>query len=401
MPFPMMSGGDQAMFNNIIAVKDQWEVHVVFSVIKKRYHAARVDAFRQRLGNVTVAPFVYNHRQGLFHLYYWFIDQIAQRVGLKKNQDFLSDGLVRSFLPVPLEYQSFVNDYVKKNDIHIVQMEMIDCLPFTLSLPSDVKKIFVHHEIRYVVTERKYSHLASNTYQRANVELSKMLEISLLNKCDAVVTLSATDALRLGKDGVTVPVYPSFATVDSQLNSAPSYEDGHQLVFIGPASHPPNVEGLNWFLSQCWDRLLEKDSAYCLKVIGRWPESLQKSYIEKYRQVTFAGFVPDLQEGIRNSIVIVPILSGSGIRMKILEAGVAGAPVVSTSVGAEGINLISGQDCFIADSCEGFVESIVKLNNRELRELMGGNIRSFVIRNYSIAALGENRSEIYRQVLNA
>ena len=96
--------------------------------------------------------------------------------------------------------------------------------------------------------------------------------------------------------------------------------------------------------------------------------------------------------------MIVPITIGSGIRMKILEAASMGIPFVSTTVGAEGIPLRDGHDCFLTDSPNTFVEDIVKLQDKELKLLFIQNANCMVCENYSLEALRRNRLEIYNTV---
>ena len=98
--------------------------------------------------------------------------------------------------------------------------------------------------------------------------------------------------------------------------------------------------------------------------------------------------------------MIVPITIGSGIRMKILEASSLGVPFVSTSVGAEGLPVENGKNCFIADDKEMFVNCILKLQDTTIQEKFIENAHTMILEKFSIKALRENRLDIYKHVLN-
>lgn len=96
--------------------------------------------------------------------------------------------------------------------------------------------------------------------------------------------------------------------------------------------------------------------------------------------------------------MIVPILIGSGIRIKILEACSQGVPFVSTSVGAEGIPLVNGSHCFITDDVESFVNDIILLQEVELQKKFVSNSRKMIEDHYSLEALRKNRINIYESL---
>lgn len=119
----------------------------------------------------------------------------------------------------------------------------------------------------------------------------------------------------------------------------------------------------------------------------------------KYPGVRFLGYVEVLSDALKDSIMIVPITIGSGIRMKILEACSNGIPFVSTTVGAEGIPVVDGRHCYIADDPQIFVQDIIKLQSADIQKQFVANCHSMIDELYSMDALKCNREEIYRSVL--
>ena len=356
-----------------------------------------------KLDKVNFIPLVPNPVKNLYRSTLGRINAIVKRIRIKKEgTDFACSEMVNVFSmdASKVDFVQFVNSCIEKYDIDIVQMEMCSCLPFVLTLPRKVKKIFVHHELRFVVNELFLRSKGKTSYRQAVADMSKMQEIGLLNKCDAVITLSEIDKEKLYDAGVYVPIHSSVAVVNT--DSAPTNPNNsyNVLTFVGPASHEPNYIGVKWFLENCWERLLEKDPSYILKIIGNWSDDKRAEINQNYKNVRFLGFVPNLADELNNTIMIVPITVGSGIRMKILEAASLGVPFVSTAVGAEGLPFENGVDCLKGDTPEEFVDAILKMRDNSLRVEFAKKANKLVKEKYSMDALRKNRLEIYEKVMN-
>jgi glycosyltransferase involved in cell wall biosynthesis len=112
------------------------------------------------------------------------------------------------------------------------------------------------------------------------------------------------------------------------------------------------------------------------------------------------GFVENLESAIQNTIMIVPITIGSGIRMKILEAAKLGIPFVSTTIGAEGIPVQSGKHCLLADDPSDFVDAILQLRDHDKRAMFIKKAHQLIEDNYSLEALKLNRHSLYASIFN-
>ena len=168
------------------------------------------------------------------------------------------------------------------------------------------------------------------------------------------------------------------------------------LSFVGPSMHNPNLNGILWFLKNCWTALKQRDPNFKLQIIGEWDKPLKKEIQRIYPEIIFRGYVSNLEEHIENTIMIVPINIGSGIRMKILEAVSTGIPVVSTTIGAQGLPLIDGEDCFITDEPQIFVEDILKLSDIKIQEEVAKHAQQKISKHYSLSSLKETRRNIYK-----
>jgi glycosyltransferase involved in cell wall biosynthesis len=111
------------------------------------------------------------------------------------------------------------------------------------------------------------------------------------------------------------------------------------------------------------------------------------------------GFVENIQSVAYGGIMVVPILSGSGMRMKILEAAAMGMPIVTTSVGKEGIELVNGESCLIADTPTDFAKAIENLmSNETIMTTIADNAQKVFKNNYSKEALAMRRNLIYKKL---
>lgn len=399
LPYPLNSGGRQAIFNGIFAIKEHYNVFITYS--EDSSNSADQEAFSELMDNkVNILPYFQNIESESRNL----IQRIAGKLsrgfyrfsGIKPKPTNPYSYWIEELLPKSKGYITHINNIIAKYDIDLVQCEMLRNLAFIQSLPKDVKTVFVHHELGFVRHELELSSISNDNYDgQAICNCSKNLEISQLNQYDCVVTLSPIDSKKLQESGVKTDIKTSFAIVNTSKELTVSTDNSHELTFIGPDNHEPNLLGIRWFLENCWEDLQKKDNDYHLTVIGKWSQPNIKALSAQYPNISFSGFVDDLPAALRNTIMIVPILIGSGIRMEILEASNIGVPFVSTTVGAEGIPAVSGEHCLIADSPSDFVNAILQMKDEKLRNKFILNANKMVKDHFSMDALRQNRLGIY------
>jgi GT2 family glycosyltransferase len=163
-----------------------------------------------------------------------------------------------------------------------------------------------------------------------------------------------------------------------------SQNERRGMVFVGSFDHHPNQEGIEWFLSNVWPTLPNEVRAEGLKIVGQNPPPKVLSYESDNLHVT--GWVPESSEYVRSAkLSIAPLLSGAGVKGKIGEALSLGTPVVTTTIGAEGMNLENKVNALIADTPEHFAGAIVSaMANENLRRTIAENGKKTVIENFSI-----------------
>ena len=411
LPYPLKSGGHQAIFNGIKAICRDLNVYITYPLYSNDNDDAKaIDFLQKKLPeHINIVPYKYEQSKKTWFSRIYVLLSILKGKLLKlthfksplPNDSINYVDWIKQVMPMDEPYCRYIKDLIEKNDIKIVQCEMLENISHILYIKSLCKTIFVHHELGFVknnlLLQNSKKTISGNSY----AELSYRLEISLLNEYDGIVTLSEIDKKKLIDSGVKVPIFSSFAIVDSFSDCKLEIsEECYKITYIGPQFHKPNYLGVMWFLENCWEQLKEKNEKYHLHIIGKWNADIISIIQGKYRNVYFEGFVDNLSVALKDSIMIVPLNVGSGIRMKILEAASVGIPFVSTTVGVEGIPLINGKDCFIADTPQEFVNSILKLQDINIRRIFAQNANNIVRKCYSLNALRANRLAIYNSILN-
>ena len=298
-------------------------------------------------------------------------------------------------------YATF-NRYIMDNKIDIIQFEFGYSLFWIEGITVPVKKVFVQHEIQYIVNKQRLT-ADADEMEIMHWKIERNREIAMMNAYDAVITLSENDKKRLIADGVFVPIYASFAKVqmrDAQRVDYRTLKDV-DLVFIGPESHIPNKHGMQWFLENVWKQVRLKHPRVKLHIIGHWTRQTRLEWSYKYENICFDGFVDNLARAMQKKIMIVPIFEGSGIRMKILEAANNGIPFVSCTVGAEGLGFESGINCFIADTPLEFSKRINDLlSDHETLQKLSDAVYVHVKGLFSDEAFVESRMLCYNEICN-
>ena len=160
------------------------------------------------------------------------------------------------------------------------------------------------------------------------------------------------------------------------------------LVFLGSMDWMPNIDGIQWFTDEIWPLILKQRPQTTLAIVGRKPTPAMLALGQK-PGITVTGTVPDVRPWLHGSLVsIVPLRIGGGTRLKIYEAMAACAPVISTTIGAEGLDYQDGETIRIADAPALFAESCLDLlDNQAARNRMSEAALNLVANHYSWQAV--------------
>ena len=224
-------------------------------------------------------------------------------------------------------------------------------------------------------------------------------EKRMLNQPDAIVPISEEDATKFKAMGTKVALQVLASGFDfSDYVPQSKQTKPMSLAFIGSMDWLPNQEGVKWLLKEVWPIVNAQMPELTLYIAGRnMPAWMQSN---KLTNVEIIGEVADAKAFISSqSILLVPLLSGSGVRIKILEALALAKPVITTSLGLEGIRAENNQHLIIANSAKEFAQAIIQLSqNPELQKHIAKNGRELILKNYEINSLVSRIIRFYEQL---
>jgi glycosyltransferase involved in cell wall biosynthesis len=227
-----------------------------------------------------------------------------------------------------------------------------------------------------------------------------VLERKLLSQVDLLVPISYEDSLGFDQLGHTLPVAVIPTGIDISDYPLNEKEERLLLFFIGALDWGPNQEGLDWFFREIWPGIRVRWPELTLHLAGRNPDYYFKGKSPP-ENVVLEGEVDDAIGFFhRHTVMIVPLLTGSGIRIKILEAMAMGKAVISTGIGAAGLHARNGEHLFLADTCDEYLNVLETLQAKPgLLRQTGMKARQFVRENFDILALSEKLISFYKDQL--
>ncbi|MEQ1946195.1 MAG: glycosyltransferase [Bryobacteraceae bacterium] len=168
------------------------------------------------------------------------------------------------------------------------------------------------------------------------------------------------------------------------------------MLFLGSFRHPPNQEAVDWFARNVLPHILKEEPGAKLIVIGSDPPA--RHSLPGGDAIQLVGFVDDIRDALaKYALFVCPILSGSGVRVKLLEAYAAGIPVVSTRIGAEGLADVDGDICALADDPQDFARHVVDLlRDPQKAEAMAERARHHVVDKRDMQVMTQRMVECYR-----
>jgi glycosyltransferase involved in cell wall biosynthesis len=252
------------------------------------------------------------------------------------------------------------------------------------------------HNVEAAIWRRHYE-VASNPIWKAISwrEWRKMeaAERKYLRLADRVLAVSETDrdAFASFLDPGKLTVIPTGVDVD-YFQPMPVEEPANSLVFTGSMDWLPNEDAILYFVDAILPLIKRQCPEVSLEVVGRSPSRKVRALAEREKSVRLTGWVEDIRPFVaRGSVCIVPLRIGGGTRLKIFEAMAMGKAVVSTSVGAEGLPVQTGDNILLADTPSDFADSVISLLRAATeRKRMGTSARKMVEEKFSWPKVAEN-----------
>jgi glycosyltransferase involved in cell wall biosynthesis len=223
----------------------------------------------------------------------------------------------------------------------------------------------------------------------------------LLPSLSATLVCSSVDKAHLAAQAPGARLELIANTVDvEEFSPKAEPRTANTLLFAGTLSYQPNVDGLNFFMREVWPKLHAENSSLKLRLVGTRPG---KDAILAARQpgVELVGHVESMAAEMANATALVcPIRVASGTRIKLLEAMACETPVVSTTIGAEGLDVQHGREMLLADDATAFAKCIIEiLSNPTLAKSLSHNSREYVLNHNSLEVVGNLLLEVYESLL--
>jgi glycosyltransferase involved in cell wall biosynthesis len=235
---------------------------------------------------------------------------------------------------------------------------------------------------------------------RMQAALMRRFESNVFRRVQHVTAVSSNDAALIREHGAPSVTVVANGVDTDYYRPPPAEPESDALVFTGSMDWRPNQDAIRWFIDAVHPRLRLR-TAYRLFVVGRSPPKWLRDRASLPPEVTVTGSVDDVRPFIaQSSGYVVPLLAGGGSRLKILEAFAMGRAVVSTTVGAEGLDVTPEEHLLLADTPDEFVEAILRvLSDRTLRGRLGAAGRALVEDRYGWERIAQVQGDVWRRAI--
>jgi len=307
--------------------------------------------------------------------------------------------------------QKQLQDWFREQRFDVAVCDFLDAavnFPGSLNIPS----VLFQHNVESEIW-RRHAATAGNPAKRMmyRMEFRKMLryELAAVRKFQHVIAVSANDRSIMTQwvDGDRVTVVPTgvdlaqYRPDATNSNPNPLAASAPLITFVGAMDWEPNVDGVEYFCREVWPSIKAEVPRARFRIVGRNPGRRVQKWASNSNDdsIEVTGRVPSVVEHLRQSaVVIVPLRIGGGTRLKIYEAMATAKAVVSTTVGAEGLDVHHGRDIMLADDARSFAQAVIMLlRDPELRRRYEKAAAETAAR-YDWPAIGERFSEVLQSV---
>ncbi|NOU17875.1 MAG: glycosyltransferase family 4 protein [Bacteroidales bacterium] len=303
-------------------------------------------------------------------------------------------------------YSIALKDIINSNKFDIIQLEGLYLVTYLLEVQKLTKAPIVYrshnieHEIWERISKNEKNWIKTKYFSLLSKRILRM-EISISAQVNALVAISQRDEQWFKANDFSKPTIsiPMGYTKPELINSTGLANS--DICFIGSLDWIPNQEGLYWFLNNVWPRILNECPSVSFHIAGRNTSKSIVERLKKEKSVIFHGEVESATEYLsRYSLLAVPILSGSGMRVKIVEGMMLGNVIVTTSIGLEGISATNREQVIIADEPKDFAEAIIELIRiPALKNSIAKKARIFATDNFDTSALAEKLEAFYKKLI--
>ncbi|MDI6740606.1 MAG: glycosyltransferase [Candidatus Edwardsbacteria bacterium] len=371
LPYPMISGGHTRVYNLITLLSRRHRVNLA------AYSRGAVsDEQRKMLGAIT------ERLSTVPRPTIWHPGNFLQYL-------FSRDPLMHVFNGRSRELSAAIERQIREWGPDIVHVEHFHTAGCLLSAPSARSRPLVIGEqgVEYVILERLAA-ISPNPVKKMLARMEhrrvKSFELMTCRLFDCCIEVSDDDRKTVERDGLDIPVRVVPNGVDSDyFRPTPLPRGEPAIMFIGTFTFFGNRDAARWLLDRVWPGIRQKRPDALMYIVGNKPPSWLTA--RRDDRVIVTGLVPDIREYItKASLIVCPVRIGSGTKLKILEAMACGRPVITTTMGLEGITAVEGQEAIVRDDPDSFRKSILELlGDPDRAAAIGGAARRLIEQHYS------------------
>ena len=282
-----------------------------------------------------------------------------------------------------------IKDILKENTYKAAIMEFYhiaeNYLPRIKILQPSCHVIVDTVDVHYLRLHRKYE-VTKDINDLQLADSTKQKELSIYRQADVVLTVTEEDAKNLLDDDpdMTVRILPNVHEIILPKDGKSKGE----MVFVGGFNHPPNIDAMNYFCEDILPRIRKVIPGVRFTIVGSNPPPQVTALGNDF--ITVTGYVPSTTPYLQKSYVsVAPLRYGAGMKGKIGEAMAHGLPVVTTSIGAEGMGLTDRENIMIEDSPEKFSDAVIELmSNDDLYKKIQTNSLDHIRNNFTPEKVG-------------
>lgn len=391
LPYPLDNGGNVRSYHILEGLTADHEVTVI-SGSQGEVRQTDIDAIKALGARVSIVPL---QRRSLASELQAAFKSVTSCQSLMLARHF-DRGMLCSIMDV-------LNSHSEK--FNVIHFNHLDAAVYASKLPTGPYRVVDQHNVVWrqlettIPSERS---VLKRLAMKRDIEPLICEERDICNSMDLCLTCSFNDADMLRGIGVRTPIMVVPNGVDARYfgGSWVPRRESTEVVFIGTLDYQPCEIAVWYFATDVLPLLRKVVPEVRFVVVGRNPSQRLKQLVQRDRSIELTGRVEDVRPFMeRARVAVVPLKSGSGTRLKILEAFSMGLPVVSTTIGVEGIEVIDGTHLLIADSPMDFTNAIQRLlQDIELSKRIGEAGRDLVISKYSWQSIQSDLRAAYQSL---
>lgn len=408
VPYPPDSGPKVKTWHVLRYLKERGH-RVTLGTFVRPDEMAHLDALREVCAEVNAIPIRRSRFSDLFYL-------------LKSNLRGRPFLIERDDLP---GMRQLVNRKLHSGKIDVVHADQLTMTQFALpgrsgfsnNVPAKgnankIARIFDAHNAVWMIVERMrenapailkpFAAMEARRVKRYEGIIVREFEHTLaVSESDRHALLQALSSVNsISKDGSSIKVIP-IAVDTNQLQPVKRSPGSMNIVTLGTLHYPPNADGIRWFTTEVFQKIRQANPKAELTIIGKNPPA---DFIELESQypgvIEVTGYVDDLTPYLeRAALMVVPVRAGGGMRVRILEAFARGMPVVTTTIGLEGIEAQVGEHVFVEDNPDGFADAVIRLlRDPASQDRLSVNGRRFAVQKYDWQVVLKTLDDVYQSV---